>query len=95
MNRVPNAAKRAATLLGLATGAVLLAATAAQAAPAAPAAAEGSALSASVSASVSAVTLQPGAAAPAGVNGDPRAHIDDTSEWNTIASRPLPSGGQL
>ncbi|MFD7452820.1 hypothetical protein [Kitasatospora sp. NPDC059827] len=88
MNSVPNAAKRAATLLGLTTGAVLLAATAAQAAPAA---AEGSALSASVSAA----TLQPGAAVLAGVNGDPRAHIDDTSEWNTIASRPLPSGGQL
>ncbi|MFB7909493.1 hypothetical protein ACFC1T_23945 [Kitasatospora sp. NPDC056076] len=92
MNRVPNAAKRAATLLGLATGAVLLAATAAQAAPAAPAAAEGSVR---LSASVAAATLQPGAAAAAGVNGDPRAHIDDTSEWNTIASRPLPSGGQL
>ncbi|MFF4820818.1 hypothetical protein ACFY2K_40290 [Kitasatospora sp. NPDC001309] len=91
MNRVPNAAKRAATLLGLATGAVLLAATAAQAAPAAPAAAEGSALAASVAAA----TLQPGAAALAGVNGDPRVHIDETNEWNTIASRPLPSGGQL
>ncbi|MFE3505591.1 hypothetical protein [Kitasatospora sp. NPDC059160] len=88
MNRVPNAAKRAATLLGLATGAVLLAAMAAQAAPAV---AEGSALSASVSAA----TLQPGAAAPARVNGDPRVHIDETNEWNTIASRPLPSGGQL
>ncbi|MFD9685521.1 hypothetical protein ACFWXO_07135 [Kitasatospora sp. NPDC059088] len=87
MNRVPNAAKRAATLLGLATGAVLLAAPAAQAAPAG---AEGSAR-----VSASAVTFQPGAAALAGVNGDPRVHIDETNEWNTIASRPLPSGGQL
>ncbi|MEU4116179.1 hypothetical protein AB0F71_16990 [Kitasatospora sp. NPDC028055] len=87
MNRVPKAAERAATLLGLATGAVLLAATAAQAAPAA---AERSAQP-----SPSAATLQSGTTAPDGETGNPRLRIDVTDEWNTIASRPLPPGQQL